>query len=198
MLRRISSVLFALTVGISTTSARAATADASDVAVTIDYHGNTVDVVVDMTVDATPEQVFAVLTDYDHMTRFVSNVEASRIVGRDGDRLTVEQRSRLVFGPFSFAFVNVREVTSVPTREIRTRVTDGDMKGSAFTTTLRAQGARTHVDNRGHFDLDVWLPPVIGPAVLESETRKQFEEFRTEILRRKRGGARKRKTTARR
>jgi uncharacterized protein YndB with AHSA1/START domain len=198
MLRRTPLILFALAVGISATSARAATADATDIAVTIDYHGSTVDVVVDMTVDATPEQVFAVLTDYDHMARFVSNVAASRIVGRDGGRLTVEQKSRLAFGPLTYDFSNLREVTPVPFREIRTRVTEGHMKGSAFTTTLRAEGARTRVDNRGHFALDIWLPPVIGPAVLESETRKQFQEFRTEILRRQRGGARKRKTKARR
>ena len=198
MLHRIPIVLFAIAVGTSATSARPATADASDIAVTIDHRGDTVDVVVDMTVDATPEQVFAVLTDYDHMARFVSNVEASRIVGRDGERLTVEQKSRLAFGPLSLDFVNVREITPVPFREIRTRVTDGDMKGSAFTTTLRAEGARTRVDNRGRFKLDVWLPPLIGPAVFESETRRQFQEFRTEILRRQRAGTRKRRTAARR
>jgi len=30
----------------------------------------------------------------------------------------------------------------------------------------------------------VWVPPLIGPAVIEAETRKQFEEIRAEILRR--------------
>jgi uncharacterized protein YndB with AHSA1/START domain len=198
MIYRFPILSFAFAVAISAAPARAAASDADDIAVTIDRNGGTVDVVVEMTVDATPEQVFAVLTDYDHMARFVSNVEASRIVGRVGERLTVEQRSRLAFGPFSFDFVNVREVTPVPPREIRTHVVEGDMKGSAFTTTLRAQGARTRVDNRGHFNLDTWLPPVVGPAVLESETRKQFREFRVEILRRRRGGARKRKPAARR
>jgi hypothetical protein len=31
---------------------------------------------------------------------------------------------------------------------------------------------------------DVWVPPLIGPSVIEAETRKQFDEVRTEILRR--------------
>ena len=29
-----------------------------------------------------------------------------------------------------------------------------------------------------------WLPPLIGPAMVESETRKQFREFIAEIERR--------------
>jgi hypothetical protein len=30
----------------------------------------------------------------------------------------------------------------------------------------------------------MWVPPWIGPAVIESETRSQFGEIRAEILRR--------------
>jgi len=30
----------------------------------------------------------------------------------------------------------------------------------------------------------MWVPPVIGTAFLESETRKQFHELRNEIMRR--------------
>jgi hypothetical protein len=30
----------------------------------------------------------------------------------------------------------------------------------------------------------MWVPPVIGTAFLESETRRQFHELRNEIMRR--------------
>jgi hypothetical protein len=30
----------------------------------------------------------------------------------------------------------------------------------------------------------MWVPPLIGPALIEAETRKQFAEIRTEIVRR--------------
>jgi uncharacterized protein YndB with AHSA1/START domain len=159
--------------------------DAKDIAVSIDRNGNTFAVRVELEVEATPEEVFAVLTDYDHMARFVSNVLESRTVRRDGDRLAVEQKSRLAVGPVHFDFTNVREIDLVPFREIRSRVTQGDMQGSSFTTTIVARGARTRVDNRGTFLSDRWTPPIIGNMVLEAETRKQFQEFRTEILRRK-------------
>jgi hypothetical protein len=29
-----------------------------------------------------------------------------------------------------------------------------------------------------------WLPPIVGVAVIESETRKQFAEFAVEMLKR--------------
>jgi len=156
-----------------------------DMAVKIKRDGETFAVTVELTVDATPEQVFAVLTDYDHMAKFVSNVVESHIVRRDGQKIVVEQKSRLALGPLHFDFTNIRVVDPVPFSEIRSRVTEGDMQGSSFTTKLTAQGTRTFIDNRGSFYADRWIPPIIGNMVLENETRKQFLEFRAEILRRK-------------
>src|SRR5215472_8762732 len=159
--------------------------DAQDIVVAITRHGDTFDIRVELVVDATPEEVFAVLTDYDHMARFVSNVLESQILQRDGNRIAVEQKSQLVFGLFHLEFTNVREVELLPFHKIRSRVTDGDMHGSSFTTTIAARGPTTRVDNRGSFVSTQWIPPLIGNAVLEAETRKQFQEFRIEILRRK-------------
>jgi len=159
--------------------------DASDIAVSIDRQGDTFAVRVELEVDATPEEVFAVLTDYDHMARFVSNVLESHVVRRDGDRIAVEQKSQLTVGLLHFEFMNLREVDLIPSREIRSRVTDGDMLGSSFTTRIDERGTKTLIDNRGSFQSNRWIPPIIGTAVLEAETRKQFQEFRVEILRRK-------------
>jgi len=58
------------------------------------------------------------------------------------------------------------------------------MKGSAFTTRLFGEEDETRITNHGRFLPDRWIPPLIGTAVLEAETRKQFAEFRAEILRR--------------
>src|SRR5215468_4139778 len=91
--------------------------DAQEITVTINRDGDTFAVTVELSVDATPEEVFAVLTDYDHMARFVSNVLESRVVRRDGDRIAVEQKSRLSFGPFHLEFKNVREVEVLSSHE---------------------------------------------------------------------------------
>jgi len=166
-------------------AAHPAPPDSGDIAVAIRRDGDAIDVDVQLRVEATPQQVWDVLTDYGHMADFVSNVAMSRIVRREDDRLDVAQTSRLTFGPFAFTFDNAREIELVPLREIRSKVVSGDMKGSAFTTRLFGEGGETRITNHGRFLPDRWIPPLIGTAVLEAETRKQFAEFREEMLRRK-------------
>lgn len=170
-------------------AAHALPPDASDIAVAIHRDGEAYVVDVDMVVEATAQQVWDVLTDYDHMAEFVSNVAASRVVSRHPDKIEVKQTSRLVFGPFKLTFENVRSIELVPLREIRSRLLSGDMKASSFTTWLRPERSATRVVNHGRFTPDRWIAPIIGVAVLESETRKQFAEMRVEILRRAERGA---------
>ena len=177
--------LFAIALAMLSAAAHPAPPDSRNIAVAIRRDADAIDVDVDLRVEATPQQVWDVLTDYGHMAEFVSNVAKSRIVRRAEEKLEVAQTSRLTFGPFEFTFDNVREIEFVPLREIRSKVVSGDMKASAFTTRLAAEGGETRITNRGRFIPGRWIPPLIGTAVLETETRKQFAEFRAEILRRK-------------
>jgi hypothetical protein len=159
--------------------------DSRDIAVAVHREGEEVVVDVDFVVAATPQEAWNVLTDYDHMSRFVADLTSSRILRRDGDRLEVAQQGRFRFGFFELKIENVRAIELVPMREIRSRLVSGDMKASAFTTKVAAEGNATRVTNHGRFTPDRWIPPVIGPAVLQAQTRKQFAEIRAEILRRK-------------
>ncbi len=177
--------LFALALALLPVPAHAAAPDSRGIAVAIHRDGEAFVVDVDLTVDATPREAWDVLTDYDHMAQFVSNVTMSRIIRRVGDSLEVAQTSRLSFGLFNLHFDNVRDIEFVPLHEIRSTLVRGDMKASAFTTRLAAEGNATRITNHGRFIPDRWIPPLIGTVVLEAETRKQFAEFRAEILRRK-------------
>ncbi len=58
------------------------------------------------------------------------------------------------------------------------------MKASVFTTRIAEVDGRVHIVNAGRYQPTLWIPPVIGPALIRSETQKQFGEIRTEILRR--------------
>jgi hypothetical protein len=82
------------------------------------------------------------------------------------------------------SFDNVREVELVPRREIRSRMISGDMKASAFTTSIVEVGGRLHIVNVGRYEPNLWIPPIIGPALIRAETQKQYGEIRAEILRR--------------
>jgi hypothetical protein len=179
------SVLFAIALAIFAAAAHAAPQDSRDIAVAIHRDGEAYVVDVDLTVDATPQEAWNVLTDYDHMSEFVSNLTMSRVIHRASDSLEVAQTSRVKFGFIDLKFDNVREIEFVPLQEIRSTLVRGDMKMSAFTTRLAAVGDATRITNHGRFIPDRWIPPLIGTLMLEAETRKQFGELRAEILRRK-------------
>src|SRR5215470_8910068 len=162
--------------------------DDADIGVRIQRRGSRIIVDVNLPVAAPAIDTWNVMTDYDHMASFVSNIESSRIISRDGNTLVVEQKGEAARGPFTFAFDNVREIVLTPIREIQSRLISGNLESSESTTTVVDHGTSSEILNHGEFIPRVWVPPIVGPAAIEAETRKQFQEFRTEILRRKAEG----------
>ncbi len=69
--------------------------------------------------------------------------------------------------------------------EIRSHLVSGDFKSYEATTRLVEQPSGTLIVHHGEYVPKAWLPPMIGPAVVESQTRKQYAEMIAEILRRK-------------
>ena len=164
-------------------SASAVVAD-QDIVVHARKEGAEIVVNVDCPVRAPLSTTWDVLTDYDNMTSFISNLQYSGIQGRVDNVLKVRQSGKATRGPLSFSFDNVREVELIPFTEVRSRLISGDLKASAFTTRLVEIDGLVHIINSGRYTPKVWVPPLIGPVLIEEETRKQFGEIRTEILRR--------------
>ena len=164
-------------------AARAA-GDTSDIVVHARKDGATITVEVDCPVDAPRAVVWDVLTDYDHMAKFISNLEVSAVRMRMGDRLQVHQKGKASRGPLTFPFESVREIEFVPQTEIRSKMISGDTMPASFTTRIEAAGGRLHIVHTGTYTPSIWVPPVVGPALIEMETRKQYGEIRDEIVRR--------------
>ena len=165
-------------------SGRAAPADNSDIVVHVTKNGPMIGVDVDCPVQAPLAVVWDVLVDYDHMAEFISNLETSIVRKRDGDRLIVYQKGKASRGPLTLPFESAREIQLVPYREIRSQLVSGDLKASEFTTRIVDEGDGLHIVNSGRYVPKLWVPPLIGPALIEAETRKQFGEIRAEVLRR--------------
>lgn len=167
------------------TSVRSESTDDSDIMVHVTKNGPTISVDVDCPVKAPLAVVWDVLVDYDHMARFISNLETSIVRERDGDRLIVYQKGKARRGPLTLAFENEREINLYAYREIHSRLISGDLKASEFITRIVDEGDYLRIVNRGRYAPKLWVPPLIGPAIIEAETRKQFGEIRAEILRRR-------------
>lgn len=157
--------------------------DAIDLAVRIQDDEVFVDV--SFHVPATREEVWAVITDYDHATAFISKLEKSVIVSRTDDRLVVSQKGSMGYGPFSVAIETVTEVHLTPYEKLHGRMVSGNLKKNESTTTLVADAGGTRLDYHLESIPEVWIPPIIGRALVEFETRARFRQVRDEILRRK-------------
>ena len=161
--------------------------DDQDIDVKIVRDGPQMIVDVALRVRASPQDAWGVLTDYNDMARFVSTLKASSIDRRSGNELQVTQHGAVQFGLISIPFTTVRRITLVPYREVRTDVVDGSMKSSQFVTTLVPAGDETQILQHGIVVPDIWIPPGVGPAIIAARTRKQWQEFRAEIMRRATG-----------
>jgi len=158
--------------------------EGQDISVKVVRDGATMQVDSELRVRANPRDVWDVLTDYDNMPRYVSTLQASSIEKRSGNQLQVTQRGTVQFALLNFPFTTVRQIDLVPYTEIRTTVIDGSMKSSQFVTTIIATPEETRIVQHGTVVPDIWIPPGIGPAIIAERTRVQWQEFRTEILRR--------------
>lgn len=161
------------------------TAAAQPVAVTVQTQGERVILDVSAPLAVRHEIAWAVLTDYEHMAQFVSTLKSSAVLDRRGNRLEVEQHGEARRGPLHFSFATVRAVELVDEHEIRSQLIRGDFKSYEFVTRLvtDASGAITIV-HHGEYVPTTWVPPIIGPALIESGTRAQYEELIAEMTRR--------------
>lgn len=140
---------------------------------------------VDFHVRATPQEVWTVITDYDHATEFISKLDRSVILSRTDDTLLVSQKGRMGYGPFSVRIETVTEIHLTPYEKMQSHLVSGNMRKSEATTRLTADASGTRVVYHLEAIPDVWMPPLIGRALVEFETRARFRQVVAEILRRK-------------
>lgn len=159
---------------------------AEDILVSVQVRDGEVFVDVDLLVGAAPREVWAVLTDFDRMSAFISNLESSSIVSASGHTIMIAQRGKAAYGPLSFDFDNVRELKLTPYSRIDSRLIKGNsLKKLEGTTRLAEVASGTRITYHGESIPNAWIPPGIGKSFIERETREQFAEIRQEILKRK-------------
>ncbi|MBS0445167.1 MAG: hypothetical protein JSR59_04365 [Proteobacteria bacterium] len=164
-----------------------ASADPEQVSVAVRLDGSKV--VLDVEArpgDVTRAIVWQVLTDYDHMADFLSAIKSSKVVRRTHDRLEVAQSGSASRGPLTFSFATVRDVMlSEASGVVTSHLISGDFRSYDFETRLlRDASGHLTLRHHGEYVPDRWVPPVIGPALIETEVRKQYEEFIAEMQRR--------------
>jgi carbon monoxide dehydrogenase subunit G len=156
-----------------------------DIDIKVQVTGENVIVDLSLVVPASRQQVWAVLTDFDQMASFVSNLKESKVISNSGDKLKIFQRGSANYGPISFPFESTRDMKLTPLDKIESHMISGNMRKMEGTTQLVDEGGQTRIIYHTDTIPGVWIPPIAGKVFIKHETREQFQEMRNEILRRK-------------
>jgi len=140
-------------------------------------------------VDAPPPVAWAVLTDYDNLSSFVSSMRSSSAARPESGRLLVIQEAVGRAGPFSRTLHVVLDVTEVPPGRIEFH----DVCGASFRSYVGAWAIDSDVAGaRVTYSLEARprsSPPFFARSILASNARGLLEQVRLEMLRRGRTAA---------
>ena len=127
--------------------------------------------------------VWAVLTDYDNMPRFVPDIRATRVIrsapGRK--RIEIEGVARFLF--MDFPISSTVDAVFHPAGSIAIDSVAGNLGIQGIVRVL-GEGGYTRVDYRVRIAPDFWLPPLIGNFLIGRLIKRQFEGMVAEMHRR--------------
>jgi len=157
---------------------------AQDLSVETRRRGPAVEVRAYALVDATRETAWSTVTDYGHLAEFVPGMRSSRVVGRRGDALVVEQRGDSRFLFFTYPVDVIVLATPRPPDAVEVRLLSGTLKRLDGTYHLEAVGPRRIALRwTGLVEPDS-LPPLLGELIMRANLRAQFAGMVREIERR--------------
>ena len=178
-----AAALAALAVALFQPAARAD--NGGNVSVRVDIQDETVRINAETVIAATPREVWEVLTDWENLPKFISNIAASKVISRSDQVVRVAQTGKAGFGPFTFEFQSTREMKLSPYERFESRMVAGNMKQFRGLTSLDAVEAGTRIRYQSEAVPDTVLPLGLARSTIEAETREHYLEVGREVLRRK-------------
>lgn len=161
-------------------------ADASpDFAVHVTERGEAIHVDVELLIPASPKEVWDVLTDFENLPRFISNITSSKIVAHVGNIVRVLQSGKTSFGPLTFEFQSEREITLIPYTRFESRMISGNLKRYSGTTQLESLNGETKLRFHSESVPRTILSTGLACPFIEAETREHYQEIRNEVVRRR-------------
>ena len=160
------------------------TAAAEGVSVESMRRGPAVEISAVATVDASYVTIWSTLTDYDHLAQFVPGMTRSRVVGREGDGVVVEQEGESKFLFLHFPIRVTVLATPRPPLAIDVRLLKGNLHQLEGSYRLEKLGERRYVLRWTGLVEPESLPPLLGEFVMRSNLKHQFTGMVREIERR--------------
>jgi carbon monoxide dehydrogenase subunit G len=157
---------------------------AQDVTIQTARDGDFVTVSASAVMKVDPHIAWTVLSDYDHLAKFIPDLKSSRVVSRDGNRLRVEQKGDVGFLFYKEPVNVLLEVHEEPPTRITARSIQGNVQQLETRYELYTSGAGTRLDYAGRFVPDFPIPPLIGMPIVNRLIERRFRAMIVEIQRR--------------
>ncbi len=126
---------------------------------------------------APPQAVYAVLTDYEHFTRIsASIVESRRVQQLDADDTLVYTDTRFCALFFCRHVKEMQKVTRTPPLDIASVVLpeqSDNVKSGSATLHMEAEGEGTLLHWQIQLQPGFWVPPLIGPLLVERSLKTE-------------------------
>lgn len=148
--------------------------------------GEFIDVRAYASIDAHLSVIWMTLTDYDRLPEFIPGLRRSKVIGRRGNTVTVEQSGEARFLMFTFPIDVTLEAVEKPPSSIHVRAVSGNLRHFEGGYSVESDPARPGKVLRweGTIIPDVSLPPLIGEVVMRMRIEDQFTGMVREIERR--------------
>jgi carbon monoxide dehydrogenase subunit G len=159
-------------------------AQSQDLSIRTGRDGEFVTVSASIFMKVDPRIVWAVLTDYDHLAKFIPDMKSSRVVSRDGNKVRVEQNGQAGFFFYTEPINVTLEIHEEPPTRITARGIDGNVKGLETRYDLHLSEAGVKLDYVGRFVPGFSIPPLIGMPIMSRLIERRFRAMIDEIKRR--------------
>jgi carbon monoxide dehydrogenase subunit G len=176
------SLLAAL--ALATAGSASCPAEVQDVQIRTARDGDFITVSAYAVMKVDPHVAWAVLSDYDHLARFIPDMKSSRVVSREGNVVKVEQKGDVGFFFYKEPVTMLLEVREEPPTKIFARGIEGNIKRLETRYELHHSDAGTKLVYAGRFEPDFAIPPLIGMPLVNRLIERRFRAMVNEIQRR--------------
>jgi len=180
MLERGSAIAFAMMLML----AGSHPASAATVTINAKLQGDTIDIHASAMLNADAATAWRVLTDYDRYAEFIPDLRVSRVVARDGAKITVEQSGDAALWLFKMPIHVTFEVNELPPDRLRSRTVAGSVRVLASSYVLVPDASGLRLDYAGQIVPGFELVGHIERMMLERNAARQFQALADEIERR--------------
>jgi len=135
-------------------------------------------------VAATPDTVWDVFTDFEHMTGIVTNLTYSHVLSRNDNVWVVQQKGEAKFGLLSYPFESVREIRIEPMKRMMSKNISGTFKSMESELQLIPTASGTSVKYHAEGIADSIFAKLFGLSFMHHEFEEQFTAMAVEMQKR--------------